>query len=104
MRLRNMKSRHVGCGHQPMESKVPRYHFNLKSKESKIPDDSGQDLSSTWHAYMRAQEIIRQCIQYTDIQEDEQWMIDITNDVGEAQIVVLFPRAMPATSVGCEGS
>jgi hypothetical protein len=72
---------------------VPRYHFNLKSKENKIPDDSGQELSSSWHAVLRAQEIIRQCMKYTDIQDGEQWMIGITNDAGEAEIVVLFPRA-----------
>jgi len=87
-----------------METKVPRYHFHLKSKENKILDDSGQDLNSSLQAYTRAQEIIRQCIQYTDIQEGEQWMIGITNDVGEAEIVVLFPRALPGRSASREAS
>ena len=99
-----MKAHLIGCILQPMEIDVPRYHFNLKSKENKIPDDSGQDLSSSWHAYMRAQEIIRQCIQYTDIQEGEQWMVGITNDVGEAEIVVLFPRPLAGSSASREAS
>jgi hypothetical protein len=81
---------------------VPRYHFNMKSKENKIPDDSGQVLDSTWHAYLRAQEIIRQCIKYTDIQEGEQWMIGITNDVGEAEIVVLFPAVIAGRNANRE--
>jgi hypothetical protein len=76
----------------------------MKCKESKIPDDSGQVLISSWHAYTRAQEIIRQCIQYTDIQAGERWMINITNDVGEAEIVVLFPLALYGSNASREAS
>jgi hypothetical protein len=82
-----------------MEIKVPRYHFNLKCKETKIPDERGQVLNSSWDACIRAQEIISQCLQYTEIEDEEQWLIGITNDVGEAEIVVLFPRQLPGRSL-----
>ena len=82
-----------------MEINVPRYHFNIKCKESEIPDDRGQVLNSGWEAYLRAQEIIRQCIQHTELEDEEQWLIGITNDVGDAEIVVLFPRLQPGRSL-----
>ena len=75
---------------------MPRYHFHMKSKQSKIPDDSGQVLNSTWEAYLRAKEIVRKCIQYVDL-DDEQWIINIANDAGEAEVVVMFPKRTPMT-------
>ena len=71
---------------------MPRYQFHMKSKQSEIQDESGRVLESTWDAYLRAQEIIRKCLRYLDLEDDEQWVINICNDAGEAEIVVLFPR------------
>jgi len=71
---------------------LPRYYFHMKSKQRYIQDETGKMFGSTGEAYVRAREIIRKCLQYTDIQEDEQWMIKVCNDAGDAEFVVLFPR------------
>jgi len=80
---------------------LPRYYFHIKSKQRNIQDETGQVFGSTWEAYIRARDIIRKCLQYTDIQEDEQWMIKVCNDVGDAKLVVLFPRPSLASRAEC---
>jgi hypothetical protein len=75
------------------EVNLPRYYFHMKSKQSNIQDDTGKVLGSTWEAYARAKEIIQKCVQYCDIQEDEQWIIKVCNEAGDAELVVLFPRS-----------
>jgi hypothetical protein len=71
---------------------LPRYYFHAKSKQGNIQDETGQVFGSTWEAYIRARNIIRKFLQYTDIQENEQRMIKVCNDAGDAELVVLFPR------------
>ena len=73
----------------------------MKSKQGNIQDETGQVFGSTWEAYVRARDIIRKCLQYTDIQEDERWMIKVCNDAGDAELVVLFPRPPLASRAEC---
>jgi Domain of unknown function (DUF6894) len=80
---------------------VPRYYFHMKSKQGNIQDETGQVLGSPWEAYIRARNIIRQCLQYTDIQEEEQWIIKVCNDAGDAELVVLFPPPSLASGASC---
>jgi hypothetical protein len=37
-----------------MENLMPRYYFNLASKDANIPDDSGKELSTLNDAYEHA--------------------------------------------------
>ena len=82
------------------ETIVPRYYFHMKSKHAKIQDDAGQFFGSAWEAYVRAQEIIRQCLRHIDMEDDEHWLIRVCNDADEPELVVLFPRP----SVGSRAS
>ena len=73
----------------------------MKSKQGNIPDETGKVLGSAWEAYVRARDIIRKYLQYTDIQEDERWMIKVCNDAGDAELVVFFRRPPLASRAEC---
>jgi hypothetical protein len=79
---------------------MPRYHFHMKSKCNRIVDDKGQNLNSSWEAYLRAQEIVRKCLDYLGQEDDnERWLIKICNDAGEAELFVLFPRPAQPSAI-----
>ena len=37
---------------------MPRFYFNLSSKDANIPDDSGKELATLNDAYMHARKLI----------------------------------------------
>jgi hypothetical protein len=65
----------------------------MKSKNARIEDDIGQNLPSTKEAFIKARKIIDQCLRHVSI-DDEQWMINVCNEAGDPELVVLFPRPL----------
>jgi hypothetical protein len=72
---------------------MARYHFHMKSKQIEIQDEIGKIFGSACEAYIRAQEIIRQCLRHLALDDDdEQWMINVCNESDDTELIVLFPR------------
>lgn len=70
---------------------MPRFYFHLKSKDSRIPDDSGKELNSLNDAYDHACKLIEKIWLYTDHDDSEEWNIIISNDEFNASLIVPIP-------------
>ena len=70
-----------------------RYYFHMKSKHYELLDEKGKVLGGAWEAYVHAQAIIQKC-QYDLWPRDDQdqWMIEICDDSGSAELIIRFPR------------
>jgi hypothetical protein len=48
-----------------MENLMPRFYFNLASKDAAIPDDSGKELATLNDAYEHARAKTYSCLEQT---------------------------------------
>ena len=69
---------------------MPRFYFNLSSKDAHIPDDSGKELASLNDAYMHAQKLIDKILCRVGHEDAEAWKVLILNDEHDAQMIVPF--------------
>ncbi len=68
---------------------MPRFYFNLRSKDSRIPDDRGKELSSLNDAYDHARKLIEKIWFYTGHEDPaEEWSIIISTDESNLSLVV----------------
>jgi hypothetical protein len=69
---------------------MPRFYFNLASKDAHIPDDSGKELATLNDAYVHARELI------------DKILFRVGDDDAEAWTVVIFKIcAYGVTSARC---
>jgi hypothetical protein len=73
-----------------MENLMPRFYFHLTSKESRIPDDIGNELDTLNDAYDRARKLIDKILFHVG-HDAEEWKVVISNDQHNAEIIVPFP-------------
>jgi hypothetical protein len=73
-----------------MENLMPRFYFNLSSKDANIPDDSGKELDTLHDAYMHARKLIDKILFRVGHQDAEAWKVVILNDSHNAQMIVPF--------------
>jgi hypothetical protein len=77
--------------HMPVkEILMPRFYFNLASKDAHITDDFGKELDTLHDAYMRARKLIDKILFRIGHADAEAWKIVILNDQGDAQMIVPF--------------
>ena len=83
---------------------MPRFYFNLASKDDHIPDDSGKELATLNDAYEHARKLIDKILFHVGHEDAEAWKVVILNDEHDAQMIVPFSvshtfRAQQRTTV-----
>jgi hypothetical protein len=83
---------------------MPRFYFNLASKDDHIPDDSGKELATLNDAYEHARKLIHKILFHVGHEDAEAWKVVILNDEHDAQMIVPFSvshtfRAQQRTTV-----
>jgi hypothetical protein len=73
-----------------MENLMPRFYFNLASKDAAIPDDSGKELATLNDAYEHARKLIHKILFHVGHDDAEAWKVIVLNDVHDAQMIVPF--------------
>jgi hypothetical protein len=84
--LNKRKSWHVLV----MENLMPRFYFNLASKDAYIPDDSGKELKTLHDAYAHARKLIDKILFHVGHDDVEEWKVVILNDEHDAQMILPF--------------
>ena len=69
---------------------MPRFYFNLASKDAHIPDDSGKELDTLHDAYVQARKLIDKILFHVGHEDAEAWTVVILNDHHDAQMIVPF--------------
>jgi hypothetical protein len=73
-----------------MEILMPRFYFNLASKDAHIPDDSGKELATLSDAYVHARKLIDKILFRVGHDDAEAWKVVISNDEHDAQMIIPF--------------
>jgi uncharacterized protein DUF6894 len=69
---------------------MPRFYFNLASKDAHIPDDSGKELDTLNDAYLHARKLIDKILFRVGDDDAEAWKVVILNDQHDAHMIVPF--------------
>ena len=69
---------------------MPRFYFNLASKDAYIPDDGGKELKTLHDAYAHARKLIDKILLHVGHDDAEAWKVVILNDARDAQMIVPF--------------
>jgi hypothetical protein len=69
---------------------MPRFYFNLASKDAHITDDFGKELDSLHDAYVHARKLIDKILFRVGDDDAEAWKVVILNDQHDAQMIVPF--------------
>ena len=69
---------------------MPRFYFNLASKDNHIPDDFGKDLDTLHDAYMHARKLIDKISFRVGHEDAEAWKVVILNNQHDAQMIIPF--------------
>ena len=69
---------------------MPRFYFNLASKDAHIPDDSGKELATLNDAYEHARKLIHKILFHVGHEDAEAWKVVVLNDDHDAQMIVPF--------------
>jgi hypothetical protein len=73
-----------------MENLMPRFYFNLASKDTHISDDSGKELATLNDAYEHAQKLIHKILFHVGHDDVEAWKVIVLNDDHDAQMIIPF--------------
>ena len=76
---------------------MPRYFFHVSSGSGKIPDTQGYEFTCAERACLYAHRIAREAQTYLDA-EDGRWMIRITSEEDDLEIIVLFPAPVSSNA------
>jgi hypothetical protein len=82
--LNKRKSWHVLV----MENLMPRFYFNLASKDAHIPDDSGKELATLNDAYEHARKLIHKILFHVGHEDAEAWKVIVLNDNQDAEMII----------------
>ncbi len=69
---------------------MPRFYFNLASKNAHIPDDSGKELDTLIDAYLHARKLIDKILFRVGHDDAETWKVVVLNDEHDAQMIIPF--------------
>jgi hypothetical protein len=69
---------------------MPRFYFNLASKDAHIPDDCGKELDTLNDAYEHARKLIDKIMLHVGHDDAEAWKVIVLNDDHDAQIIIPF--------------
>ncbi len=74
-----------------VEDLMPRFYFHLTSKDSRISDERGKELSSLIDAYDHARRLVEKIWLYTSHEDTEEWNVTVSNDDFDALLIVPIP-------------
>ena len=69
---------------------MPRFYFNLASKDAHIRDDNGKELDTMNDAYEHARKIVDKILFHVGHEDAEAWKVIVLNDDHDAQMIVPF--------------
>ncbi len=69
---------------------MPRFYFNLTSKDAHISDDSGKELNTLHDAYEHARKLIEKITFHVGLDDAKTWRVIILNDDHDAQMIIPF--------------
>jgi hypothetical protein len=69
---------------------MPRFYFDLTSKDDRITDDGGKQLNTLNDAYEYARKLIDKILFHIGYDDADTWKVVISNDQHDAQMVVPF--------------
>jgi len=69
---------------------MPRFYFNLASKDTAIPDDTGKELDTLNDAYEHARKLIHKILFHVGREDAEAWKVVVLNDDHDAQMIIPF--------------
>src|SRR5437764_4235075 len=84
--LNSTNSLHVSETHNSM----PRFYFNLASKDAHISDENGKELATLNDAYEHARKLIRKILFHVGHEDAEAWKVIVLNDDHDAQMIMPF--------------
>jgi hypothetical protein len=70
---------------------MPRFYFNLVSRDNHIPDNAGKELATLNDAYAHARVLIDKILFYVGHDDAATWKVVISNNDHDAQMIVPFP-------------
>jgi hypothetical protein len=70
---------------------MPRFYFNLGSRDKHIPDNTGKELATLNDAHAHARTLIDKILFHVGHDEAAAWKVVISNDEHDAQMIVPFP-------------
>jgi hypothetical protein len=73
-----------------LEALMPRFYFDLTSKDDHITDDGGKQLDTLNDAYEYARKLIDKILFHVGYDDADTWKVVISNDEHDAQMVVPF--------------
>jgi hypothetical protein len=73
------------------EDLMPRFYFNLVSRDKQIPDNTGKELATLNDAYAHARTLIDKILFHVGHDEAAAWKVVISNDEHDARMIVPFP-------------
>jgi hypothetical protein len=73
------------------EDLMPRFYFNLVSRDNHIPDNAGKELAALNDAHAHARTLIDKILFHVGHDEAAAWKVVISNDEHDAQMIVPFP-------------
>jgi hypothetical protein len=86
-----VRSKQAQTWHLPVtENLMPRFYFNLASKDAAIPDDSGKELDTLNDAYEHARKLIHKILFHVGHDDAEAWKVIVLNDDHNAQMIIPF--------------
>jgi len=86
-----IKYRRVDAWLKLVEDLMPRFYFHLTSKDSRISDERGKELSSLNDAYDHARRLVEKIWLYTSHEDTEEWNVTVSNDDFDALLIVPIP-------------
>ena len=72
---------------------MPRFYFNLASKDADIPDNNGKELDTLHDAYAHARKLIDKILLQVGHDDAETWKVVIVNNEHDAQMIIPFSVA-----------
>jgi hypothetical protein len=73
-----------------LEDLMPRFYFDLASKDEHITDQGGKDLDTLNDAYDCARKLIDKILFHVGYDDADTWKVIISNDEHDAQMIVPF--------------
>ncbi|MGC2077297.1 MAG: hypothetical protein WA728_14910 [Xanthobacteraceae bacterium] len=73
------------------EDLMPRFYFNLVSRDNRIPDNGGKELASLNDAHAHARTLIDKILFHVGHDDAAEWKVVVSNDDHDAQMTVPFP-------------
>jgi hypothetical protein len=69
---------------------MPRFYFDLESKDACITDENGKQLDTLHDAYEHARKLIHKIVFHVGYDDADAWTMIILNDQHDAQMILPF--------------